>query len=89
MIQLQNREGTRLTTAATSRIDASQRNQVANSSISHDASSGWVFFFLARVVDLLWADKNIVCSHKAIGRQPLFSQTVQKKSRHVSMDSQL
>ena len=48
--QQRNRERTRLASAATSRIDASQRNQAADSSISHDASPGW-FFFLARVVD--------------------------------------
>ena len=49
LIQLQNRERTRLTTAATSRIHASQRNQAADSSISHDASPRW-FLFLAMVV---------------------------------------
>ena len=36
-----------LATAATSCIDASQRNQTADSSISHDASR-MVSFFLAR-----------------------------------------
>ena len=50
LIQLRNRERTPLAAAATSRIDASQRNQAADSSISHDASPGWFFFFLARVV---------------------------------------
>ena len=53
LIQLRNRERTRLATAATSRIDALQRNQAADSSISHDASPGWFFFFffLTRVVE--------------------------------------
>ena len=41
----------RANTTCDCRIDASQRNQTADSSISHDASQGW-FFFLARVVAL-------------------------------------
>ena len=45
LIQLRNRERTRLATAVTSCLDASQRNQTADSSISHDASQGWFFFF--------------------------------------------
>ena len=42
LMQLRNRERTRLATATTTRIDESRRNQTADSSISHDASQGWV-----------------------------------------------
>ena len=45
LIQLRNREQTWLATVATSRINASQRNQAADSSTSHGASLGWFFFF--------------------------------------------
>ena len=41
LIQLRNRERMQL---ATSRIDASRRNQTTDSSISHVASPGWFFF---------------------------------------------
>ena len=56
LIQLRNRERTRL---ATSRIDALQRNPAADSSVSHDASPGWFFFFLARVVVWVRTMENV------------------------------
>ena len=45
LIQLRNREWTRLATARTSCIDASWQNQTADSSISLGASTRWFFFF--------------------------------------------
>ena len=50
LIQLRNRERTRLATAATLRIDAPQQNQTADSSISDMMHQKDGSFFLARVV---------------------------------------
>ena len=79
LIQLWNRKRTRLVTAATSRIDASQQNQTADSSISHDASPRWFSFFLARVVLCVHvSDFNILLVQKVV-----FSGRLRLKAKKI------